>query len=636
MTLYTDVQAQITAAQTFASDAFDDASALVSEAQTAAQGFINLAVPEIDFSVDPLDKGVVDANKPGAFEDSFVTPDNTDITTPTFESLYIPELPDFPDAPGALDTTGLFNQSRPDFDVTPFDDTAPAIDTNISLPDQPDVDLPAEPDSEASSLTAPKVATPTFDKEFDGVRPDAIGDLAARYELEYNNLSPVMREALDAYADAWLTKINPEFHNQLAALEAKVAEGVEGGKGLSDEYEQRVFDRARARIESQARTAERELGEAHARRGFVIPPGSMMGGIVQTRQSVIQGVSEAAATTAIDRATRELQHAQFSMTLSQGIRQAMVSASLSYMGNLISINGQALEYAKQAAQSLVDAYNAALALYDTDRQIYETESRVFTTRLESAFAELRSFEAQLNAIRTQTEVEQLEVEKYVQLVQAQRTKIDLYLAQIEGVAKQNDLKRLQLEIFAEKVKAYIGRVQGKEAEFNAYRAAIAGDEARVRAYSEEVRAYASQVDGAKAKVSAEVEHSRAISDYNRNLVSQFEAKITQYRAELEAEGKRFDSSVDAHKAALDRYRTILEGELKLVDTEYERDRLLLDAERARHRGEVEIAGVNGNLFVQRLKLRADTAVSGANVLGDLASAALTAQNSMMTLSAAET
>lgn len=635
MTLLTDAQTLINEARTFADDSFTDASELVKDAQDAAKGFITLSVPEIRFELDDIEPGLVDANKPGLFQDSFVAPSSSDITAPTFESAHIPVIPEFPDAPDALNTTNLFNQARPEFDVTAFDDTAPNIDANITVPTAPDISFPDQPESDATALIAPTVATPSFDTEFTGIHPGQLGDILGEYELEYNKLSPVMREAIDSYAESYLTRINPEYYTQLEALEDRITNGLVDGNGLSDAYEQQVFNRAKARIEAQAAGAAKAVADSLAKRGFDIPGGALVGGIAQTHQSVIKGVSEAASTTAIDRATRELQHVQFAMQLSSSMRQAMVSAALNYMGNLIQINGQALAYAKQSADYMVEAYNTALKMYEADRQVYETESKVFNVRLEASFAELRAFTAQLEAIRSKTEVEELEVRKYESLIAAEKTRIDLYLGQLEGVAKQNDLKQLSLQIFSEKVKAYAARIQGKEAEFNAYRAAISGDEARVSAYSQEVRAYSASVDAAKAKVSAESEHSRAITDYNRALVDQFQAKIAKYRAELDAEGKRFGSSTDAYRASLDRYKSVLDGELRLVETEFNRDRLLLDAERARHRGEIDVLLAQGQLWSSGIQLMASTANNGAQVLGSLASSALSAQNTMVTLSATE-
>lgn len=635
MTLLTDAQTLINDARTFANDSFEDASELVKDAQTAAQSFINLSVPELIFDISDIDTDVVDTDKPGIFEDSFVAPSASDIAAPTFESHYIPVIPEFPTAPSALDTSELFQQATPTFDISGFDEEVPNIDATVNLPTVPEITFPDAPESDAEALTAPSIATPTFDKEFTGIHPGQLGDLEGKFEARYDTLSPQMREAVDAFAESYLTRINPQYYTQLEALESKLTSAISEGNALSDEYESRVFDRARARVEAQQAGATKAISESLAKRGFEIPGGALVSGTAYAAGQVTRGVSEAASSTAIDRATRELQHVQFAMQLSSSMRQAMIGSALQYMSNLTQLNGQAIEYAKQVADYMVQAYNTAIAMYEQDRQVYEAEARVFEVRLESAFAELRSFTAQLEAIRSQTEVEQLEVRKYESLIAAEKTRIDLYLGQLEGVSKQNELKRLSLEIFAEKVKAYSARVAGKEAEYNAYRAALGGDEARVRAYSEEVRSYSASVDAARAKVAAEAEHSRSINDYNRALVSQFEAKIAKYRAELEAEGKRFDSSTDAYKASLDRYRTVLDAELKLVDTEFNRDRLLLDAERARHRGKVDVLLAQGNITSDRIQLIASTATNGATVLGNLASAALSAQNTMVTLSATE-
>jgi len=60
----------------------------------------------------------------------------------------------------------------------------------------------------------------------------APSDFAEKFAADYADMSVSMRNALDGAMDAHLLQINPEYHNQMAALEAKLSTYMSGGTAL--------------------------------------------------------------------------------------------------------------------------------------------------------------------------------------------------------------------------------------------------------------------------------------------------------------------------------------------------------------------------------------------------------------------
>ncbi len=70
--------------------------------------------------------------------------------------------------------------------------------------------------------------------------------------------------------------------------------------------------------------------------------------------------------------------------------------------------------------------------------------------------------------------------------------------------------------------------------------------------------------------------------------------------------------------------------MRLVTTTYEKDRLELQASIARVETNLSAQTVNVQGFIRSIIGQADIAQSGANIIGDMASSALTTNNTVLT------
>lgn len=601
----------------------------VSSAMSAAQGYVLLEPRDLNVDLEEIPDNIEEEFRPEEFTDNYVAPSDDDIDLPSFVDYYLPERPDYADAPAPLDASGLFNIERPAFDIPSLAASDPDIDTNIAVPDAPETIYPDAPES-SDSLVAPVITAPTFDKNFEGNTPDPTTDLVADFEAKYANILPEAREAIEGYADSFITKYNPRFFDAMETLESQINTALTSDSAISDGVEQQIFNRARDRAADEERSVRDEYTGFHARRGFAIPPGAMAGGIGRAREATSRQISGAAANVAIERARLELQHKQFCLQLSTSIRSTMVGYALQYHGNLVQINGQAIEYARQCGAFAAEVFNQHLQVYNAQLQLYQTEASVYATRLESAFAELRSFEAQIEAERLKSEVDANRIRIYEAKINAERSKVDTYIAQLQGVNQLLEKERFKIDIFESQIRAYAARVQGKEAEYGAYRAAIQGDSEKVRGYQAQIQAYSAEIDATKSKVDAERSYSQSITDWNRLLMEQFNTSVRKYETEIGAESTRYRSSVEGYNLALQRYQTNLNGRLEVLRSRRDQERFNLTAAVEQFRGDVDTMHKQADIFMSRNSALTNAALSGADVLKGIGAAAVSVNNTMLT------
>jgi hypothetical protein len=617
-------------ARNFAQVSFDEATSLVSSAQGAARSSVSLT-PRSLFYTAPAAEPFDHSSYPGLFEDGFTVPFPKP-ESGELQQIHIPTLPDFPDAPPALDTSSLFQIDKPVFDVAGFTKTAPEVDTDIAFPSAPTIREYEAPETTPLSLReTPTVTVPGFDPDVEIRDPGDVPDIATTYQDRIRAVVPEMREWIETYADAWISKYAPSYHDAMAQLEAKLSDAYAGNTALPDAVERQIFDRGVARAEDQRANLDVEANERMARRGYRLPAVALAAQLGRNQETVARAAAEVARDTAIKRADMETQHLQFVIQVSASLRDAMRGQVLQYANLLLSLNGQALQDAQQLAGIMSDVYRLLVQRSQLDLEHLRILASIFETRMKAALADIEIFKVEMEAAKLRKDVELTEVDVWFKKIQAEEQRINLYLAELRGITERVGVERLRIDIFGREVDAYTALVQAKSAEFQAYRAAIDGDEALVRAYSEQVRAYATEVDAARTKVQAESAMTEAGAQYNRNLIDVFKSELDAWGAELDAEGKRFSSAAEAYRTRLELYKTRIAAQLDEQRNRYESGRLELEAKRAQTDADVRVLLAQGELFQSRNQLVASTAISGANAHASMASSAVSAQNTMVNL-----
>lgn len=626
--LSTQIQEIITAQQEYASGAV---SAAMSAASRANGGYI-----PYDFSTNLSYNNTTGiagnlTNAP-TFTAQYYAPTNN-ASLNALETLYIPTLPSFGSAPTPLDTAALFLQPVPVYDINPFDGTAPPIDTNIPIPDSPTIVMPDAPIISTLVIPeSPDITIPDFvPVDTNATDPGVLGDVVAKAEQVYKDSLPEMRSFLDSVVNSWMATYAPEYDVAMDKLEAKIAAGIDGGTAMSDTIEQQIYDRAKDRVEAERERAEQDLLEGMSKRGYTIPPSAVSAGLNQIQQATSKNLAATAAETTIARAKLEHEHCQFIMNLSSTLHQGLLNTAVQYAQQLVQINGQALQYSKQIAETMISEYNLRLERYIAELQLAGIQTQIYEAQLKAAMADLTIFESEIRAAELQKNIEKIDVDVYQALIKAESVKIDTYIAELQGVTIQSNLEKLKLDIYGEQIKAYTAEINGKKAEFDVYTAAIGGDEAKVRAYASQVNAYTQEVNAAKTQADVEISHSKAITEYNKNIIDEYRAELAGYGAELDAAKTTFGAEAEAFRGRIDAYKAEQTVILQTLDSTYKHSALDLDAAKASLDAEVQKEVAIREIAQRGIAAGGSTAVGVANSMASLAGSAASATNTIVNM-----
>jgi hypothetical protein len=469
---------------------------------------------------------------------------------PTYQNVSPVVLGALPTFSVATPTVNLPN--RPN-QVKEFLDSPPAINTDLKFPTAPD-QLSAV--FEAPNIAVrvapvkPQISLPGFTAVAPIDNTTAPSDLSGEFQRAYGAAGPSTIAMVNGYVDAMLAKYNPRYAEQMAAIETQLAKYLAGGTALNPDVEDAIYSRAQEKNDVEARRVQDAAFADMAARGFTMPNGTLNATLARARQEAANNNAKAANEIAIAQAEMEQRNLQFAVTTSTGLRTAMLNATLSYMQNLVSINGQAIDYAKSLLNAMVESYNISVRVFQAKLDLYRAEASVYEVRLKGALAGIELYTAEVNALQALTNVDMARVSVYKARVESLSAYANAYRAQIEAVQSQASLEKLKLELFQSQVQAYGAQVQAKNAEWQGYTAAISGEEAKVRVYNSQVSAYQAQIQGYTADVSAKTETVRAEVAVNQ-------ARATQYAAQVQA----YNTVVDATSAVA---RTKLENERQKI------------------------------------------------------------------------
>lgn len=528
-----DIDTLISDARTFVTNMTGDAETQFFNAQLAIM------------AINPGSEGVeyIDAELPP------VPPTATDLTAPTFDQVDLNLPPDPTGPPEFQDIAPIEPGTEPTFDVpaptldpgtkpsqlAAFNGTAPAINTNIAFPEapeqlqNPDLTLPTLTPRGAKP-TAPAKVIPSFDAVAPVDTSVAPENLDATMAAQYEDKSAAITAKIGGYVDAELIKLNPQFHTQMAAIEDQLSRYLAGGTGLSPTVENLIYGRAQGKATAEFRRAERAAYASAAGRGFSIPSGAAFSATQRARQDAADNNARAGTEISIEQAKMEQANLQFAVTQSISLRNIVINATLAYMQSLVSINGQALDYAKTVASMLVESYNIQARVFATKLDAYKAAASVYESRLRGVQMLTDIYKAELQVLEIDLNVNRLEIDLYKSRIDSLGVLANLYKTQIEAVKGRVDLEKIGLEVFQLQVQTYSTMVQAKNAEWQGYTAAINGEEAKSRVFTSQASVFNTQMNGYKTKIDAQVEQRKAVSTTNDARSRQYTANLGAYEA----------------------------------------------------------------------------------------------------------
>ncbi len=622
----TDVDSIIAEARLYASNTQGQAQASIVD----AMGWISRLGTPVSIKLDPLPTLTVPEPPELAEIPEFKEIRPKEITQPegARSALTVPTI-DGIEAPVNTATAPVFDEPQKPSEFSEEAPKQPTVNTTFSFPDAPSLDLGLTPTTgNYTAPEAPEFVLPEFLGVSPGAAPDAPTDLSGQFAQAYSQQSPAMFAALSGQLDAFMVSMSPQHHNALATLEAKLATFMQGGTALPPAVEDAIYARTRGKLDAEYRRARDGIYDEATKRGFTLPDGAVNSAVAQARIGASDNNAKAAAEIAVKQAELEQQNMQFAVTTSMTLRNAALSASISYHQNLVAINGQALDYAKAIINALVQVYQAQVEAFRAKLELYRADAAVYETRMRAVQTLADIYKAELEAYATAVRVDEVKMNIFRARVESMNSLVGVYRAQIEAVMATVTAEKLKVELFGEQVRAYAVQAQAKEAEWRGYAAAVGGQEARFNAYGREVDAYRAEVDAYQANIAARKTEIEAVLSTNEGAVREYVARVQGYSALVASESQLASTQIEVQKTQL----LAASAEFQARDAQarvaqaYYQTAATLGIEKARVQSSLALS--EAEMYIKQIIATAQTATSGAQVYQGLAAAALQGVNAI--------
>ena len=537
--------------------------------------------------------------------------------------------------PYLIDTTGLFEQATPTIDIESFAAAAPVVDfatidlllSSVAVPDITTIDPPLLHD--ISIALPPTVTVPTFDASLVANDPGELTGVKEAFVLEYERVLPEMQAFIDAGVAKWESEYAPGFSTGLAALEAKLQDGIDRGTALSQSFETALYTRARSRTELEYTRAAKELENGLRKRGFDIPPAALSSGLAGAQIEAANANSRQATEIAIERAKMEVQHIQFVLTTSASVRQSMTQAFMQYAGVLAQTNQQANEHAKVAADIMVQVYNAMVTRFTAQLEVYKTEAALYETRLKASLAQLDIYKLQIESAKLTVDVDALRVDMYAKEIQAELSRIEMYTSILKSIAVRAEVEKTKVDVFQAEVNAYNTQMTVEELKTKIYVASLQGDEAKLKAELAKLEAYSKTVDAEVNRVKGDVAIQGLRVESNKLILEEYKADLAKYEVEIKAALSSFEGELKGDMATIEAYKTNKLLEMDNIKTKLQRDTLTLQKATDQAKIESTTAITNAELIMKQHSILAQVSKDVGSAYGSMASAAMASQNTMV-------
>lgn len=500
----------------------------------------------------------------------------------------------------------------------------PAV-ASFAPPVAPNIDVKGIPKPTLLTLVIPTMP-PYLEPEFQGVRPTvtvtAPTNLDVTMRTEYSTISPVMQSAVTTQLDAFIDREFPQFRSAMATLEARLATYMAGGTALSPAVENAIYNRTLDKTNADARRASDAAWQKAARAGFTMPSVTLTSQQIDIDQERRNNNARAATDIAVKQAELEQANLQFAVTQSAAMRKLAIDSALTYYSGLVTINGQALQYAREVVDAIVKTYDIAAKIAELQARLYEADARIYEARLRGAMATIEAWQAQIKGIEAQAQLDIAKVNMYRAQLEAAKTEAEVFQAQVAAFNGQIAGERSKVELYKARVDSYVAQVNGFTAQWQGYSAAVGGQVAKVQASGEQIRAFTASVQGYEAVVRAKGLELDIRSQTNTN-------KIAAYKARVDAYAALNNARAVASKADIDSYESTIKAFEAKANAISAKSRSEIAIYEVGLRGLIEAARLQFNYMQERNKIDVQKAVGIADVaakIGDMY--AKTAQSSL--------
>lgn len=458
--------------------------------------------------------------------------------------LNLPAL-QLPDSPASIDIDSLLAG----LDVGDIDIPASPEMPLVTLPDMPsmaEVGLPDRPviDSDIHLPDAPQITMPEIEALEQITLP-----VFEFPELPTFTDAPPNADGL-VVPNVFINWAEPVYESEiLTDLQSKIKLSMQdGGTGLPPAIEDALFSRARARDAVETERAVQEAVDTWASRNFSMPPGMLVKQADVIREQGRVKAAETNSNIMIEAAKWEIDNMKF--MVEKGMALEQITTNL-----YENLTKRMFEVARFEAESQINVFNAQVSLFNAQNSAFATLAQVYRTRLDASIAKLTAYKTAVDGQVALGQINQQRVEVFKARLDAVTSSVEIYKATMQGASVRADAIKNQFDAYRADVQAYAEQINAEKVKVDAYEARVRGETAKVGMYESQSRAYASTIQGLSSKADIQVKGAQLKMEAARTKVSKYLADVDGYKANLQANmnvvqynTQAFTSQVDAWRA----------------------------------------------------------------------------------------
>lgn len=479
----------------------------------------------------------------------------------------------------------------------------PVVDTDIAIPDAPDIVLP-----QMEALA--EIVLPVFEfpqlPNFDGVPPSPDGI---------------------AVPDAFLNWNEPKYKSELLDdLIGQVGAMMKGGTGIPPVVEDALFARARERDGAETERAVQEVVQAWASRGFTLPQGVLDRQVAAVREQGRLKAAELNRDILIQAATWEIENLRFAVQQGIAVEGLLENIHENMLNRLF-------EAAKYSAEAQINVFNARIGLFNAQNQAFSTLADVYRTKLDGVRAKLEAYKAALEGQAVIGDLNRQKVDIFRAKLEAVNMNVERYKTMMSAASLRADVVAKQFDMYRADIQAYTEELNAEKLKLDAYQTALQGEKAKVEVYQAQTQAFASTVQAVSNKADVFVKQANLRMDAAKLGLQEYSAKIDAYKAQLQAEMDKLQYETQAFSAQVEAWKagasvSTAEAEMKAKYADMTRQTNIAYAQM-----QIEQYRANVQQAMSEAQLALEAAKAHGAYSAQLAAGALSAQHVSASISA---
>lgn len=444
-----------------------------------------------------------------------------------------------------IDPPVIADREDPVIEDISFDGEAPAINTDIQIPDKPTLQTLTAP--QAASIVIPSFAgldIPAWEGDFP---VDDLGEVTA----SYNYSEPVYNSEMYDKIKAWITGI---IEN--------------GGTGLGKDVLEALRANFKSWLDEDLEEEYEKILKFESSRGFTLPTGALNARLRTFWNRRQRKVQEYDNQLLSEEAKLAQQNTQFAVQYGAQVEQILREAHNQLANRMLQV-------AKDTVTAAIEIFNGKVAKYTAVLEAAKTRASVYESRVRASGLLLDQYKAEIEAQKLTLDAKNQEVQIYLALQQSNAQLIDMWAKETEASKILLENERSKIEIFKGRIDAYTAQIAAQKTKADIHTALLAGDENKVKVYSEKMRGYGilaeavnsqNQVSIEKAKLDHEVLNKGQIEIHNAALAR----ADTLLKTAVTAEGfklQKYESDTKAYESLARAYESFTDSKTKAYTAE---------------------------------------------------------------------